>query len=452
MKLNRPTLALALLCAALFAPAQTGVQPMLHPEADAFRAGDSAYLLAPTRPVEAFDFILSVKECMEPCPWLLIEHRARIAQDTATHPQLDTPPATQLSFYNPATRQTRPFPPELNTPPKEWSIMSGGENTVIVGSIREFVPQFWAIRCDTGQTMRLPAKSRAWVVDNERFFVVEPEGHFLYSWSGNPQPLDFQGWSTDIRRTSEPTLFLMRLKGQGGAVNWQTIDFKINQVASISSEAAEKLLFEAHPALAVQSQPSSDAPGLQTAWLRSNGRESPISLHGPGIMQATSESRMPHELDSQARISGDIRDNGWYVPAGILNAATSKGGVVWFLRDHQLFLRDVVPMSLAEYEQYVRRLVQERAMRQAKQMAIGLFIYSADHDDQMPENAGWRDAVTPYLKDKSTLDGIVYLGNGERINEIQDITTGNMGFLDTPYGRANMRWDGSIRWVPKETP
>lgn len=50
MKLNRPTLALALLSAALTSPAQTA----LHPEIDAFRSGDKAYVIAPPRPVAAF--------------------------------------------------------------------------------------------------------------------------------------------------------------------------------------------------------------------------------------------------------------------------------------------------------------------------------------------------------------------------------------------------------------
>ncbi|MFN7577195.1 MAG: hypothetical protein ACK5R3_01465, partial [Armatimonadota bacterium] len=75
MKLNRPTLALALLSAALTAPAQTA----LHPEIDAFRSGDKAYVVAPPRPVAAFDYVVEVQPSFDGAEWMLVQHRSRRA-------------------------------------------------------------------------------------------------------------------------------------------------------------------------------------------------------------------------------------------------------------------------------------------------------------------------------------------------------------------------------------
>jgi len=37
------------------------------------------------------------------------------------------------------------------------------------------------------------------------------------------------------------------------------------------------------------------------------------------------------------------------------------------------------------------------------------------------------------------------------MSEVQDLQ-GVVGFIDTPYGRANISYDSSVRWVPKVTP
>jgi hypothetical protein len=108
-------------------------------------------------------------------------------------------------------------------------------------------------------------------------------------------------------------------------------------------------------------------------------------------------------------------------------------------------------MSLAEYTKYIARFAQNRAMAMAKQAGVALNIYCADNDDRLPENVGWREAAGPYLKNNSILRRVTYLGDGQRMSELQDLQ-GVMGFIDTPYGRANISYDSSVRWVPKETP
>lgn len=445
MRLTRFLSTLGWVAVIQLAPAQIGMQPIRNPKADVFRAREKAFLLSPARPVEAFDHVLSVKLGVERSPWLLIEHRSHDAAN---------PQETQLSFYNPSTRKTCSFPHELNIPPKGWSIRDGDENTVIVDSVRylgesNFAVGCWAIRCDTGQTMPLSGVIGAWLVDNERILVAEPTGLFLRTWSGDSQLLDFQGWRTDVHRTNNRTLFLIDWVRRGGSASWHSIDFKSNQEASITAEVAEELRAETRPTLTVNSHSSSGAPRQQTGWLLSSNMKASVSPYGAGVLEHRRDKRLPHQLDSQARISENIGDNGSFKPAGVLITADPKQDLVWFVRDHQLFLRDLVPISLAEYETYVRDVVQERAMELAKTAVLAFRDLASRNDGTFPARSEGGSALSRYVRDRKLRDRITYLGNGEKTTGIENISNTLMGYVDTPYGRATFAWDSSTRWVPR---
>ena len=172
----------------------------------------------------------------------------------------------------------------------------------------------------------------------------------------------------------------------------------------------------------------------------------------PNLSEIRADGRLPHLLDSKGYIASDLEDGSSVRPAGFALNRHGEPGAAWFIRDGHLFVRQIEKMALAEYEAYVVRLVQIQAMDMAKWAGVALNIYTADFDDKFPDNVGWRDALRPYLKDENVLRRFVYLGNGQRSTEIEDPSEGVMGYLDTPYGRANVTWDRKVSWVPKPAP
>ena len=192
-------------------------------------------------------------------------------------------------------------------------------------------------------------------------------------------------------------------------------------------------------------------PDTHSAWFGNEESTDLFDFENPLALWGTADGRLPHELDTRGHIAGDLAMLNFQVPAGYSRGLGNKLGAAWYVRDRMMFVRAMEEMSIADYAKYIARFVQKQAMNMAKQAGVALNIFSADNEDRLPENAGWREAAGPYLKNDSILARVTYLGNGERLTEVQDLQ-GVVGFIDTPYGRANISYDSSVRWVPKVTP
>jgi hypothetical protein len=194
-----------------------------------------------------------------------------------------------------------------------------------------------------------------------------------------------------------------------------------------------------------------DRPDAHSAWFANPEGKEFLDFASPTVVWGLPDGRLPHELDSRALIAGDLMQVRYLVPAGYSPGVSGKLGAAWYVRDRMMFVRAVEEMSLADYAKYIARFAQNRAMNMAKLAGVALNTAAFENDGRLPENAGWRDSVKRLIPDRALLSRVTYLGNGERLTDVQDLQ-GVMGFIDTPYGRANISYDSSVRWVPKETP
>lgn len=137
------------------------------------------------------------------------------------------------------------------------------------------------------------------------------------------------------------------------------------------------------------------------------------------------------------------REQGVLISEGGLAGAWVPGDTrVWFLSMEGLFLAEMAWLPLAEFEAAEREAMKRDAMSRAKQVATGLLIYGADHDEMLPPASGWEERLMPYLRNRGLTRGFIYLRNGESLED----SRGDLGFIDLGFGRAVARWDGSVFW------
>lgn len=451
MKLNRPTLALALLSAALTSPAQT----VLHPEIDAFRSGDKAYVVAPPRPVAAFDYVVEVQPSFDGAEWMLVLHRSRRAQDGAAHiTESDYMRPTETSLYHPGRNMVRPLPSTL---PQGQLFLDSGVGDVVILSIMPSeadsppTSRKFALDVPSGRLMELSDEKHVLVVNNNWFLTRREDQLSLVNWNGDRRPIPMDQTPSHIRSIGEPGRFVVGTTDANRRMNWHLVDINSGRIEPADNDTVIKAhdLMGNPPGLMIL--PEADRPESHTAWFANPEGKEFLDFASPTVVWGLPDGRLPHELDSRALIAGDLMQVRYLVPAGYSPGVSGKLGAAWYVRDRMMFVRAVEEMSLAEYTKYIARFAQNRAMAMAKQAGVALNIYCADNDDRLPENVGWREAAGPYLKNNSILRRVTYLGDGQRMSELQDLQ-GVMGFIDTPYGRANISYDSSVRWVPKETP
>jgi prepilin-type processing-associated H-X9-DG protein len=90
-----------------------------------------------------------------------------------------------------------------------------------------------------------------------------------------------------------------------------------------------------------------------------------------------------------------------------------------------------------------------KILSDAKQVALGLIMYSSDHDDTLPGNGGdWASLISPYLRNNSLMDGFVYTFAGGNLADVQDPAKTEIGYKSGPGGRAVAYADGHVRWIP----
>ncbi|MFN3963090.1 MAG: hypothetical protein ACK4NQ_08955 [Fimbriimonadaceae bacterium] len=451
MKLNRPTLALALLSAALTSPAQTA----LHPEIDAFRSGDKAYVVAPPRPVAAFDYVVEVQPSFDGAEWMLVQHRSRRAQDGAAHISVsDFMSPTETSLYHPGRNMVRPLPSAL---PAGQLFLDSGVGDVVILSVMPSeanappTPRKFALDVPTGRMMELSDEKHVLVVNNN-WFLTRREGQLsLVNWNGDRRPIPMDQSPSHIRPLGESGRFVVGTLDANRRTTWHLLDINSGRIEPADNDTVLKAhdLMGNPPGLMILPEP--DRPESHTAWFANPEGKDFLDFASPTVVWGLPDGRLPHELDSRAVLAGDLDKFLYGVPAGYASGLGRNLGAAWYVRDRMMFVRQVEEMSIADYAKYIARFAQNRAMFMAKMVGVALNTAAFENDGRLPENAGWRDSVKRLIPDSALLSRVTYLGDGQRMSELQDLR-GVMGFIDTPYGRANISYDSSVRWVPKETP
>jgi len=101
-----------------------------------------------------------------------------------------------------------------------------------------------------------------------------------------------------------------------------------------------------------------------------------------------------------------------------------------------------------DQKQNMDKAIKAAALNDVKQAGLALLMYSNDMDDMIP-GAGGLDALDPYLKDASILDGFIYTPPGDlNLLHIESPAASQIGYIDGPGGRAVVYSDGHAKWIP----
>jgi len=122
---------------------------------------------------------------------------------------------------------------------------------------------------------------------------------------------------------------------------------------------------------------------------------------------------------------------------------------VAFTRNGDLFVCPMLKVDAKDLEKYLAAKAQKELMDRAKTVATGMAMYAADYDDSYPLAGDPSEAVNPYLKDPSLIDGFVYTFGGGELSKDANPSEVQLGYITGPGGRAIVFADGHVKWEPK---
>jgi hypothetical protein len=113
-----------------------------------------------------------------------------------------------------------------------------------------------------------------------------------------------------------------------------------------------------------------------------------------------------------------------------------------------LIVRRIVHVSLDYYNGRLKLALRERAVNEAKQVALSIIMFAADYDGKYPANDGkWKDGIGPYLRSPELASTFNYTLPGGNANSMPNPASTQLGYVDGPDGRAIAYADGHVVYV-----
>lgn len=205
---------------------------------------------------------------------------------------------------------------------------------------------------------------------------------------------------------------------------------------------AERLFLDNRGQL--QTEPSNPAPDpLYTLFV------SRTDINQAGTIQTVAVEPLSTGLDLDDENSPRVDALPFAVDATFAEVSPTETALA-YIHNQELYLRPIRRISGEEL--VALRIERERVQltNQAKQLGVGMIIYSADYDDQFPGGADIANAILPYLKNRELLKNFTPLTNGENIADWP--ADKPIGFIEGRHGRALIMPDSSVRWSPFPRP
>jgi prepilin-type processing-associated H-X9-DG protein len=118
---------------------------------------------------------------------------------------------------------------------------------------------------------------------------------------------------------------------------------------------------------------------------------------------------------------------------------------VAYIVNGTVFTRQIIELTIAQYEQMRDGAARAEILSKAKQVALGLIIFAADHDNTISSDFKLSD-LGPYLKNNSVLDGFVMVFTGGSLRDVAGPANTVLGYTEGPGGRAVAYVDGHVVW------
>ncbi|HVT14496.1 MAG TPA: hypothetical protein VHE55_19705 [Fimbriimonadaceae bacterium] len=188
-------------------------------------------------------------------------------------------------------------------------------------------------------------------------------------------------------------------------------------------------------------------PDSNVALYKEQPLSQPISIgFGDGTLTKTPTERRvrPSWLandkgDQHALVTGD---------ATMASLSPTLSGVAYITQGVAM-VRPIVQVPKEAMLQALKAAQRTIILSRAKQVALGLLMYSADNNDMFPAaGSDVAGLLNPYLKDSSLTDGFVYTFQGGLITDVSDPANTVVGYISGDGGRAVTYLDGHVRWEP----
>lgn len=141
---------------------------------------------------------------------------------------------------------------------------------------------------------------------------------------------------------------------------------------------------------------------------------------------------------TQAFVAADV-DDALLSPKIAFVAYTSQG---------ILAVRPLIKTKAADIEEALDAAERGELINRAKQVGLSALMYAGDHDDTLPSSGlNSVDLFLPYSKNASLYDGFVYTFTGGALQNVENVSTTELGYIPGKGGRAVIYVDGHARWI-----
>lgn len=124
---------------------------------------------------------------------------------------------------------------------------------------------------------------------------------------------------------------------------------------------------------------------------------------------------------------------------------------VVYISDGVLLARPIIRVEGEALRAMFDEMERLDAIQRAKHVLMAMLSYSADNEDRVPEPAGWKTSLLPYLKNEAVMAGFEFTYQGPREwNKIEEPSKTEVGYIRVRLGRAVAYADGSVRFIPDE--
>lgn len=113
-----------------------------------------------------------------------------------------------------------------------------------------------------------------------------------------------------------------------------------------------------------------------------------------------------------------------------------------------VFVRQIVEITLQQFEEMVLQSERMILMSNAKQVGLAAMMYMNDNDDNLPSDLDPRRDLLPYLRNESLLADFVWTFPGGHALDFKNPAETEMGHINSAGGRVVVYLDGHVKWVP----
>lgn len=424
----------------------------LHPEADLFRTAGFAYIVSPAYPSPDFGYVTYASSSHRGSDWILVEHRERTSHDSATTIAHTDPSVTKWTLFNPRTNQRVSLPTSKLPSAKNWRHSGGRGDIVIVnaydGTDRIAVKSHsYAVNCSSGETLNLSIDANVFVIDDSEFLVQSENSLSVMNWSGEHRPLRTLPPSSRIHQSRNAEEYFVIITSPNRVPARYILAINSGQLTQMQDLDYHVAAWNSQPDISVRNSTARGQPHYTETWISGNNPYITDAVMLPVFFTDHPSGLKPHEHRTGVRVLSTEFARSATPNYGLIYSHELPTHYCWYLQDHAIILRRIENVPLAQYEEHVKVRMRTQAEEYARQVA-GWATYALN---QSAESARMemRDLVSLYMNDESLLSQFVFSG---KASEFFADPAQTMGYLDTPYGRANVTWDRKVSWVPKPAP